>query len=143
MMKKNMAAVREDFSSRMNNVKEDATATKESYEEELEKLENKYKNAVLKYNPVTYNRNHGWQGRTYTEALVFCGSKAGYAVCPYDVICPAGPDTTPLGGNIASPSSEPFKWMPVLDSPNEWVQVRVFLFDDIFLLYCFVSSFFW
>ena len=38
MMKKNMAAVREDFSSRMNNVKEDATATKESYEEELEKL---------------------------------------------------------------------------------------------------------
>ena len=40
MMKQNMAAVREDFSTRLNTAKDEAAATKEGYEEELEKLRN-------------------------------------------------------------------------------------------------------
>ncbi len=40
MMKKNMAAVRDDFSSRMDTSRDEAAALKEGYEEELEKLRN-------------------------------------------------------------------------------------------------------
>ena len=40
MMKKNMAAVRDDFSSRMNTSRDQTDAMKEGYEDELEKLQN-------------------------------------------------------------------------------------------------------
>ena len=39
-----------------------------------------YKNAAQRYQPLKFDRFAGWLGETYTEALVFCGSKPGYAL---------------------------------------------------------------
>eukprot|EP00571_Detonula_confervacea_P005178 CAMPEP_0172328788 /NCGR_PEP_ID=MMETSP1058-20130122/60533_1 /TAXON_ID=83371 /ORGANISM="Detonula confervacea, Strain CCMP 353" /LENGTH=2032 /DNA_ID=CAMNT_0013045917 /DNA_START=48 /DNA_END=6146 /DNA_ORIENTATION=- len=83
--------------------------------------ETSYKTMELKYKPLFYNRYKGWEGQTYTEALVFCGGKTGYAICPYEVVCPGGDDSEPLGGYMDGPDGE--NWIPVLDTPNEWVQV--------------------
>jgi hypothetical protein len=82
--------------------------------------------------PIKFDRTTGWHGRTYTEALIFCGSRpGGYLVCPYEAVCPGGPDTEPLlgyatGGDANGDANGDFRsrWVPLLDGPNSWVQVR-------------------
>ena len=64
-------------------------------------------------------------GHTYEEALAFCGHRAGYTVCPYEAICPGGPDDQPLGG-YKEASEGPNSWVPMLEE-NDWVQVRGYL----------------
>ena len=82
----------------------------------------------------------GWRGRTYAEALAFCGSRPGglHTVCPYDALCPNGPGTEPAGGYAVGGDTDDedgadadgdgvadySRWMPTLDGPNSWVQVR-------------------
>ena len=90
--------------------------------------EKPYESAALKYKPLDFNRQHGWLGQTYTEALIFCGHKSGYALCPYDAICPNGQDKEPLGGykDGELADEDGWSWIPVSDSPNEWIQVRFY-----------------
>ena len=90
--------------------------------------EKPYESAALKYKPLDFNRHTGWLGQTYTEALIFCGHKSGYALCPYDAICPNGQDKEPLGGykDGEMADEDGWSWMPVMDSPNEWIQVRFY-----------------
>lgn len=87
----------------------------------------KYETAALQYKPIEFNREKGWDGQTYTEALIFCGTKPGYGICPYDAICPDGPDMEPLGSYKewgVDADEEGWSWVPVSDNQNEWVQVR-------------------
>ena len=57
------------------------------------------------YHPTWYNRQNGWMGSTYSQALDFCSSqtepnnsKVSLELCPYEVYCPTGPHHIPLGG---------------------------------------------
>ena len=96
--------------------------------------------------PARFGRSAGWRGRTYAEALAFCGSRpgGGHMVCPYDALCPNGPGTEPAGGYAVGGGGDGdhddggddgedadgdgladfSRWMPTLDGPNSWVQVR-------------------
>jgi len=80
-----------------------------------------YSDAAVKYVPKWYNRNKGWKGSTYLEALQFCtDSDAKYELCPLIAICPLGEDTEPLGGYRENSSGS---WVPISDKGNDWVQV--------------------
>jgi hypothetical protein len=79
-----------------------------------------YYQSVLKYKPVLFDRNNGWNGRTYREALFFCG-KRGLTVCPYDAVCPLEDDGEPFGGFREGPKGD-WAWMPIIEKHNEWVQ---------------------
>ena len=88
----------------------------------------KYDESVLKYLPETYDRQKGWEGQTYMEAVQFCqdvkdsnGKPAGRRICPVDAICPLGQDTQPVGGY--KPAGGDGAWVPILDRGNDFVQV--------------------
>lgn len=85
------------------------------------------------YRPKWYDRQQGWEGQSYPEAIQFCASDEvrkdsggtaaegmTYGVCPYIAICPLGHDTEPLGGFREGPSGS---WVPIKDGSNQWVQV--------------------
>ena len=80
-----------------------------------------YALAVERYQPKIYNRNNGWEGVTYQQALIFC-SMQGMAICPYDAICPDGVKGEPLGGYREAPNGD-WTWMPVIDDFDEYIQV--------------------
>ncbi len=44
----------------------------------------------------------------------------GYEICPYEAVCPLGPDKMPVGG---IKEDEKGTWLPILNSANDWVQV--------------------
>lgn len=73
-----------------------------------------------KYKPLEFDRNMGWKGRTYIEALEFCGSLDDYEICPYDAICPKGIDSEPFSGYKVTQGEQ---WMPILDTANDWVKI--------------------
>lgn len=50
--------------------------------EELDKLHYSYSDAYL---PMWFDRESGWKGTTYQEALDFCRSHDDFVPCPYDV----------------------------------------------------------
>ena len=79
-----------------------------------------YEGIASEYLPLEFDRSKGWTGRTYIEALQFCGSMNGYEICPYEAICPFGPDHAPLGGFKTDYDGS---WVPILDSANNYVQV--------------------
>jgi len=80
----------------------------------------KYLIMAQKYRPEWHDRERDWLGQTYLEAVEFCAEKEGYEICPFEAICPLGPDTEPLGGYREDPNGS---WVPTIDSPNDWVQV--------------------
>lgn len=70
--------------------------------------------------PMWYNRESGWSGSTYIDAIQFCSDSASnYELCPYYAICPLGLGSQPLGGYREEPSGS---WVPFSDRPNLWVQ---------------------
>jgi len=79
-----------------------------------------YALAVERYQPKIYNRNNGWEGVTYQQALIFC-SMQGMAICPYDAICPDGVKGEPLGGYRQAPNGD-WAWIPVIDDFDEYIQ---------------------
>jgi len=79
-----------------------------------------YALAVERYQPKIYNRNNGWEGVTYQQALIFC-SMQGMAICPYDAICPDGEKGEPLGGYREAPNGD-WAWLPILDDFDEYIQ---------------------
>ena len=56
-----------------------------------------YQSTAQKYLPMEFDQSKGWNGRTYVEALQFCGSMSGYEICLYNAIYPLGPDSKPMG----------------------------------------------
>ena len=83
------------------------------------------------YEPVWYNQNSGWEGRTYNDASSFCArNHAGGSseLCKYEVLCPTGPREIPIGGVIENysendSSSLLVQWTAIADSYNDWVVV--------------------
>ena len=55
----------------------------------------------------------------YLEAVKFCGSHPGYHLCTHHAVCPLGPGNAPVGGYKGAADA----WVPISDSPNEWVMV--------------------
>ena len=84
---------------------------------------NAYDKVVAEYNPKWYNREQGWKGQSYYEAVGFCGSLGNdigepMMLCPFDAYCPYGEGGIPFGG-AGSLSS----WAPVKDFDNDWVEI--------------------
>ena len=87
----------------------------------------------VQYEPLWYYRNNGWEGQTYQDAINFCSMDLHEygegALCPYEVICPAGPKQRPFGGvieekeQINGKTSISTQWVALADSRNDWVQV--------------------
>jgi len=92
----------------------------EEFEGILEESDELFLTDLEKYNPIWYDRSSGWAGQTYLEAIQFCSSiDEGMVICPYEAICPLGPGSEPVGGNLVSEEA----WAPVADNPNDWAQV--------------------
>ncbi|EJK73548.1 hypothetical protein THAOC_04820, partial [Thalassiosira oceanica] len=66
-----------------------------------------------------FDRNGGYEGRTYNAARAMCRSM-GRDLCPFDAVCPKGLNTAPIGGFNDGPVRS---WVPVLDSYNDWVSL--------------------
>ncbi|KAL7550772.1 hypothetical protein ACHAWF_013996 [Thalassiosira exigua] len=75
-----------------------------------------YDEAMRRYHPIFFDRSNGWEGKTYAEGLEFC-DRAGYAVCPYEAVCPVGMGK-PLGGYSEGST---MSWIPILDLFDDWV----------------------
>jgi len=73
-----------------------------------------------KYKPVAYDRQSGWQGSTYADAIVFCASQKSRIPCPFEAYCPNGEYADPYGGVSDNPNGA---WAPMMDAPNSWVQI--------------------
>jgi len=68
----------------------------------------------LEFAPVAYNRNSGWMGQRYLDALIFCASKDSKIPCPYEVVC------SNLESELVDVEAG---WVPIIDSPNGWARV--------------------
>jgi hypothetical protein len=79
----------------------------------LAKVESKYK-------PVAYDRQSGWGGSTYADAIIFCANQESRIPCPYEAYCPNGEYADPYGGVSDNPNGA---WAPMMDAPNSWVQI--------------------
>lgn len=76
-----------------------------------------------KYAVGWYSRSNGYDGETMTDALKFC-ARQKTILCPFESICPDGPENPPVGGSKIPPDGG-VAWVPVLDMEfsNEWVAV--------------------
>ena len=106
-----------------------------------------YQVVSKEYKPMTITREKGWSGQTYTSAMMFCASQESKVLCPYEVVCPLGPNETPISGVfipfLCRQSARyqrmlnPFcfcstynpkgihlgKYAPIIDAPNAWVSL--------------------
>jgi len=76
---------------------------------------------VDEFNPLNYDRESGWDGQTYLEAVEFCGKKQGYKICPYEAICPMGLGSEPISGYEDRAEGSGPSWVPISDGPNDWL----------------------
>ncbi|KAK1747693.1 hypothetical protein QTG54_001656 [Skeletonema marinoi] len=72
------------------------------------------------YKPVEYDRQSGWEGTNYADAIIFCANLESRIPCPYETYCPNGENADPYGGVNDNPSGA---WAPMMDAPNSWVQI--------------------
>jgi len=100
----------------------------------------------IQHEPIWYYRTTGWTGQSYQDAVDFCAADhypdgtvsdsgegphgpEGGVLCPYEVLCPSGPNQHPFGGVIdemeLSDGNEEVstQWVASSDSPNNWIQV--------------------
>jgi len=109
--------------SQMASPTDTAATTTATYTHPSQEVQALYEKSAERYQPVWYDRQKGWNGQTYADAAQFCAdSKEGYLPCPYEAICPNGPVSPPLGG-FKSSGNDQGSWVPMLEIPNEWVQV--------------------
>lgn len=83
-------------------------------------LKQLFEEVSLAYRPILYDRNAGWQGQTYQEAVMWCDAYHNYIPCPYEVYCP---DQKHLMAGMQNEDGE--SWAPVVNQENEWVYVGV------------------
>jgi hypothetical protein len=70
--------------------------------------------------PAWFDANEpSWTGTTWGAGVDFCIAQ-GKELCPYEVICPEGGGSPPVGGTKSGD-----KWSPMSDGANRWVQVGV------------------
>lgn len=50
--------------------------------------------------PRAFTREQGWDGQTYSAALIFCASQDSMIPCSYEVVCPVGNKGPPISGEI-------------------------------------------
>ncbi|KAL7552991.1 hypothetical protein ACHAWF_016232 [Thalassiosira exigua] len=84
-----------------------------------ERDEGKEADDIALYDPRLYDRDAGYEGSTYREAIRFCDSEGKRRICPLNSICPTGKSESPLGGLI--PGGKVY--VPILDDYNDWVQI--------------------
>lgn len=83
-----------------------------------------YQYSAMKYHPIYFSREQGYQGQTYDAAMSYCASQmGGLIMCPYEAICPAGADMLPLGGVKAGTAPNGATWIPFIDEMNAWAQI--------------------
>ena len=80
----------------LNNVSVEVNPTPMSSENE-EKL---YGMLSKNFTPMAFTRELGWDGQTYSAALMFCASKESMIPCPYEVVCPEGNQAQPISGEV-------------------------------------------
>jgi hypothetical protein len=85
-----------------------------------------------KFRVNRYDRNSGWSGSSYYEALAFCGKKSA-TVCPYESYCPQGPSKAVVGGMATSS-----QWVPFINVANGWIQIGP---DDTCMPYSSINPF--
>merc|ERR1712194_972213 len=101
----------------------------EDTEEEIDQV---YDVIARSFEPILYDRNRGWDGSTYDEAVQFCSkSSAARVLCPVEVYCPDGnvPMSIPGGSNIWELMEENGDnvnnehWAPLGEAQNGWIQI--------------------
>lgn len=75
------------------------------------------------YKPVFYNRESGYNGVSYKNALDFCDAKVNnegkqMTLCNFVSLCPLGRDSIPLGGVKTDPGGA---WVPIIE--QQWISV--------------------
>lgn len=90
------------------------------YEAPSEDVNGVYKATEERFRVVGYDRDSGWTGQTYGDALEFCAGKNSKIPCPYEAVCPMERMGDPVGGIV---EDENGAWAPIMDSPNGWVQL--------------------
>ena len=60
-----------------------------------------------------------WDGTTWGASIDYCNGQ-GMELCPYEIYCPDGGASPPIGG-----TKNGDKWSPMSDAENKWVQVGV------------------
>lgn len=79
--------------------------------------------AAQTYKPVFYNRESGYTGVSFQNALDFCDSKINnegnqMTLCNFVSLCPLGTDSLPIGGVKTDPGGA---WVPTIE--KEWISV--------------------
>jgi hypothetical protein len=65
-----------------------------------------------------------WKGSSWQDGKNFCDANF-MELCPYEVYCPSGGGSAPMGGVRTGPTGAADFWSPVSDTPNQWVQLGV------------------
>jgi len=78
-----------------------------------------HKSVLEKYSPKGFNRDEGWNGNSYKDAISFCASQDSSIPCPYEAYCPEGKGSVPTLGNFGLEEA----WAAIMDVPNGWVQI--------------------
>jgi hypothetical protein len=86
-------------------------------------IDEAYNDAIEQHAPVAYNRENGWVGQTYKDAVMFCSAVEGAKICPYVALCPLGPHVEPLWGYEKWDGVPVQTWAPISDTGNDFVQL--------------------
>ena len=76
------------------------------------------RNALKIFDPVWYNRQMGWEGIMYTDAITFCKSHDSRVPCPYEIYCNQD-DGVPYRGYRSNNE----QWSAISNGYNQFVQV--------------------
>jgi len=80
------------------------------------------KAVIAAFQPIWFSTTHGWSGKSYEDAILFCESYNHMVLCPYAAYCPNGHAHSPLPGSMIS-KVDGEQWAPANGPMNTWVQV--------------------
>jgi hypothetical protein len=103
-----------------NDVEAAEAPKSESTESKVQEITvtNVYKEVVKKFSPISFDRSKGWDGTTYNDAVNFCNELKDHTLCPYQAVCPFGPNSKPSGGYQTIGS-----WLAISNEENGWVHL--------------------
>ena len=74
-----------DVNYPQSTVQDDLSSVTSSSSSSSDELKELFTQVSRKYNPMWFDRESGWMGKTYQESLDFCANVwSGYIPCPYD-----------------------------------------------------------
>jgi len=78
----------------------------------------------LQFQPIWLSGREGWNGGSYLDAVAFCNSIRGKALCPYAAMCPTGPGNAVMGGRDSIEFTvEGEQYAPIAGKDNQWVMI--------------------